>query len=667
MFKKKMALEFFRAYQLEDQDFLDKRKMNDILHSLEALMNSRHESTTLSVVFHNRFVGKQIAEPFYMAKRQEEDLNSLNEEYNRFLDKKFEEVKMIKDKYLIVSADVNGLHDVKGNHERCDALRFLEPASNAPYERLRTNVLLKNGPKYSKTFYVSDLDDYVNCYTGEQWSRPFMEYITNIPGEAVTSMHITPSGKPGQFHVSLYITVFGENQDEIEQYSNHVKALLNACGIMKIDTSKRKQEEYLLNNLLMFKPPLKKEYTTEQALQMAWPFYTKQVLVPGGYYQGIHPATKMPLIYDNKSNGLILGVPGSGTGFVKHMHLAFRRMNENARILSLDPEGDTVAITKALHGKVLDLKARNQDFFLNPCDLAVIYEDPASPLPEKCDFMVALVETVLSNEYSLNAEEIGAVNRATNKMYQEYIDTMVKRQQEGSKEIIDRSICPTLVDFYNELLADGTETGKKIALAMEIYCVGDYDIFAHRTTLTDIDSFTVYNLLHSAEKMKAMAMLVCLNDMQIRIQQDPGIQTYVYLDELHVLFKRVSYANQLLMALKRARMLNASYIGICMDICDIVSPDSSTNRSGIAAMSLLKYIVCLNQSPQGRKIISDLYQLSDEQVERIRDHEPGCGMLITDTFVAPFEIKYDTTTNLYKILTCKPNYVWNSEKQEEEA
>ena len=50
-------------------------------------------------------------------------------------------------------------------------------------------------------------------------------------------------------------------------------------------------------------------------------------------------------------------------------------------------------------------------------------------------------------------------------------------------------------------------------MAVEPYCIGNYNLFAHKTNFENKNRLTVFNLLYLPEKMKEMAMKVCLSNI----------------------------------------------------------------------------------------------------------------------------------------------------------
>lgn len=381
-----------------------------------------------------------------------------------------------------------------------------------------------------------------------------------------------------------------------------------------------------------------------------------------GHFYGINAVSKNMIMYDRKrsrlANGLIFGQSGSGKSFLTKGELIPNLLDGKDDMIILDPENEYRVIAEAFGGIVIDLEAKS-DFHINPCDMSMEWDDPkASPLVEKCDYMVGLVESVLGKGRECNSYEVNVIHRCCNRMYEPYIDEMTRRKNDGKKQDIDTEICPTLVDFYNELLEDKSAEGNKIAMAIEPYCIGNYNLFAHKTNVRTGDRLTIFNLLYLPEKMKEMAMKVCLSNIWTRVVKNreenekyhTGKSVWVYLDEFHLFFQTESSATTIMAYFKRVRKYGGIMTGITQDVADLLRTQQGTamfNNSG--------FFVFLNQSPIGRSQLQQLYGISDNLIDFIKDKPSGMGLIYNNSVLIPFDYKLPVDSELYHIMSTNPN------------
>ena len=177
-----------------------------------------------------------------------------------------------------------------------------------------------------------------------------------------------------------------------------------------------------------------------------------------------------------------------------------------------------------------------------------------------------------------------------------------------SKIDLDVEVCPTLVEFYEELLNDNSPEGNKLAMAVEQYCIGNYNLFAHRTNVKGRPRFLVYNLKHLPEKMREVAMKVCLTNIWTRVveNKEEGKATWIYLDEFYLLMKTEASATTLQTYFKRIRKYFGIMTGITQDIEDLVK--TSQGRGMIENSG---FLLIMNQSPTGRANVQKRYEVSD--------------------------------------------------------
>ena len=235
---------------------------------------------------------------------------------------------------------------------------------------------------------------------------------------------------------------------------------------------------------------------------------------------------------------------------------------------------------------------------------------------------------------------------------------MTERRNNGDIVDIDTSISPTLVDFYDCLLADNTPEGNKIAMAVEPYCIGNYNLFAHKTNFENKNRLTVFNLLYLPEKMKEMAMKVCLSNIWTTIVRNKennekygkNKAIWVYLDEFHLFFQTESSATTIMAYFKRVRKYNGIMTGITQDVADLLK-----SSQGTAMFNNTGFFIFLNQSPVGRSQIQQLYNVSDALIDFIKEKPAGMGLIYNNSVLIPFDYKLPKDNELYRIMSTNPN------------
>ena len=68
-----------------------------------------------------------------------------------------------------------------------------------------------------------------------------------------------------------------------------------------------------------------------------------------------------------------------------------------------------------------------------------------------------------------------------------------------------------------------------------------------------------------------------------------------------------------------------------------------------------EFIVMLNQASTDRLDLAKLLNISETQLSYITNVGAGCGLLKVGSTLVPFENHFPKDTNLYKLMTTKPD------------
>mgnify|MGYP001657590459 CR=1 FL=1 len=464
------------------------------------------------------------------------------------------------------------------------------------------------------------------------------------------------------FYATMVVTLFGESESELKSIQEQFTSI---CSDFTVTPSYlRGQQVQGLNTacLLTKSKVIIDRMLTSDNVCALFPFNIQELQDKKGHFYGINSISKNMIMYDRKrsklANGLIFGQSGSGKSFYTKGEIIPNLLHGTDDMIILDPENEYRVIADAFGGTVIDLELKS-DYCINPCDMSMEWDDPkATPLAEKCDYMVGLVESILGRGRECNSFEVNAIHKATQAMYEPYIDEMTRRKNDGIKQNIDTTICPTLVDFFNALIAQKTPEAAKVANSIEPYCIGQYNVFAHHTNVPTGKRLTVFNLLSLPEKMKEMAMKVCLANIWTRViknredneKNGTGKSIWVYLDEFHLFFQTEASASTIMAYFKRVRKYGGIMTGITQDVADLLRSSQGTamfNNSG--------FFVFLNQSPIGRNQLQQLYGISDTLIDCIKDKPSGQGLIYNGSILIPFDYRLPTDNALYRHMSTNPN------------
>ena len=159
-----------------------------------------------------------------------------------------------------------------------------------------------------------------------------------------------------------------------------------------------------------------------------------------------------------------------------------------------------------------------------------------------------------------------------------------------------------------------------------------------------------FGILDLGKQLQPIGMLVVLDSILNRITQNraKGRNTFIFIDEIYLLFQHEYSANFLFTLWKRVRKYGAYCTGITQNVDDLLQ--SHTARTMLANS---EFIIMLNQASTDRIELAKLLNISDLQMSYITNVGAGQGLLKVGSSLVPFVNKFPRNTELYKLMTTK--------------
>ena len=308
---------------------------------------------------------------------------------------------------------------------------------------------------------------------------------------------------------------------------------------------------------------------TTESLSVLMPFRAEEVFHEKGIYYGQNVVSKNMIIANRKQllngNAFVLGVSGGGKSFFAKSDITNLRLATNADIIIIDPEREYGALVRALGGEVINLSATS-DNHINAMDMSKDYGEDGNPITLKSEFLMSLCEQFVP----IGAKEKSIIDRCTANVYRTYL------QNNYTGKV------PTLKDFREELLRQPEPEAHDIALDIELYIEGSLNTFAKETNVDTDNSLICYDILDLGKHLMSFGMLVVMDSILNRITENraKGKETYIFIDEIYLLFQHEYSANFLFTLWKRVRKYGAVATGITQNVEDLLQ--SHTARTMLA-------------------------------------------------------------------------------------
>jgi len=184
-----------------------------------------------------------------------------------------------------------------------------------------------------------------------------------------------------------------------------------------------------------------------------------------------------------------------------------------------------------------------------------------------------------------------------------------------------------------------------------LFAKGSLNTFAKQTNVDINSRFICYDILELGKQLMPIGMLVILDSILNRItaNREKGRRTYIFIDEIYLMFEHEYSAEFLYRLWKRARKYGACLTGITQNVEDILQ--SHTART---MLSNSEFVVMLNQAATDREELARLLNISDAELDYITNAEAGHGLIKIGSSLVPFENDFPKNTKLYKLMSTKP-------------
>ena len=414
------------------------------------------------------------------------------------------------------------------------------------------------------------------------------------------------------FQYSLYMTMYADTQEELEETVAQVEVLLEG-RLVYVKPAMLQMKEGFLSTLPLGQDKLARPTNmSSSSLSTTFPFVSSDLTSSNGILYGINLHNNSLILFDRFSlanaNMVIFAKSGAGKSYAVKLEI-LRQLMFDTEVIVIDPESEYRYLSDSVGGAYLRI-ATASDHRINPFDLPELSEDdePEVVLRENTVRLLGLISLMAGG---FSPEEHSVVDRALWETYA--LKDITKNSRWQNPE------APTLQDFYS--IVDDMEGGANIALRLERFVEGTFAGVFNRPTNIDLNKqLVIFNVRDMEEELRPLAMYVVLGFIWNKVRSSLKRRVLV-VDEAWVMMQHDESARFLFSMAKRARKYYLGVTTITQDIQDFL--DSRYGKPIVTNSSLQ---LLLRQSPAAIDMLANVFYLTDHEKFRLLESDVGEGI-----------------------------------------
>ena len=444
------------------------------------------------------------------------------------------------------------------------------------------------------------------------------------------------------FEVALYISVYGDTEEEIQKTETEIKNLLES-RLIYVKPALFQQAEALKSILPFCTDELKiTNRLNTSPLSSFFPFVSFDLSSDKGILYGINRHNGSLIIFDRFSlenyNSMIFAKSGSGKSYTMKLEI-LRTLMFDTNVIIIDPEKEYEFLAESVGGRYFDISL-NSSHHINPFDVAQPGEDESvgEVLRSNIINLVGLFRVMLGG---LTSEEDAIIDRALTETYALKNITYNSTNLEGVEP-------PLLSDF--EMVLAGIEGSDDLVRRLSKYTTGTWSGFINQPSNVDINKKLIcFSIRDMEEELKPVAMYIITHFIWNEVRKELKKRLLI-IDEAWIMMKNDDTASFLFGLAKRGRKYYLGLATITQDVGDFLRSPYGLPIITNSSMQLL-----LRQSPSSIDLVQKTFNLTDEEKYLLLESGVGEGIFFAGQKHAAIKIIASYTED--QIVTSNPEQV----------
>lgn len=445
------------------------------------------------------------------------------------------------------------------------------------------------------------------------------------------------------FKLGVYLTVYGENTEELDDIEANLRSILEAKMIYIKPALYQQREGF--NTTAPYGLDQIQSLTTMNTgpLSSVFPFVSFDLSSNEGILYGINRHNNSLILFDRFSlenaNEVLFGKTGSGKSYAIKLEI-LRSLMTGVDVITIDPENEYKYLANAVGGSFFNISLSSSSH-INPFDLpeAREGEKPADILRSNIINLVGLLRIMLGG---LSSEEDAIIDEALRETYAARDITVDSDPSTWNERI------PLMEDF--ESVLEGMEGAESLIRRVRKFTTGTYSQFFNQpTNITLQKGFTAFGIRDMEDELRPMAMFVVMRYIWNKVKSSLKKRILV-VDEAWWIMQSEDGASFLYGMCKRARKYWLGVTTISQDVNDFMS---SAYGQPIITNSSLQ--ILMKQSPATLDVVQKTFNLTNQEKMLLLDATIGEGIFFAGQKHVAMKVIASYTED--QIITTSPNQV----------
>lgn len=443
------------------------------------------------------------------------------------------------------------------------------------------------------------------------------------------------------FDVGLYITLYGDDEDDLNRTESELKTMLES-KLIYVKPAIFQQEEGFKSVMPTGTDLLNVHNKLNSSpLSSIFPFTSFDLTSNKGILYGINRHNASLVLFDRFSlenyNSVIFAKSGSGKSYTTKLEI-LRSLMFEVDVIVIDPEREYEFMAEAAGGRYFNISLTSEHH-INPFDLPFPREDesPADVLRSNIINLVGLFRIMLGG---LTPEEDAIIDAAITETY-------ALKDITPDTDFTNKP-APLLSDL--NLVLAGMEGGESLAQRLTKYTQGTWSGFINKPSNVDINKkFVVFSIRDMEDELKSVAMYIIMHHIWNSVRRNLKKRLLV-VDEAWWMMKSDDTASFLTSLAKRGRKYYLALATITQDVGDFLR-----SPYGLPMITNSSIQVLLKQSPSSIDMVQKTFNLTDEEKYLLLESNVGEGIFFAGLKHVAIKIIASYTED--QIITSDPSQI----------